>query len=423
MSSSGRGHVGGPLAPYAEGFREELLGQGYSWGSAAHQMHLMAHLSRWLEAQGLGPAALDEYLTGQFLAARRADGYAALRSARALAPLLGHLRGLGVAPPPQMPVPQTPADWLAMRFGEYLARERGLAGDSVRSYTGVARRFLAGAALGDGAGAEVLTAAGVTGFVRRECARRGVASAKATVTGLRSLLRFLYLDGQVSVPLAGAVPSAACWQLAALPRAVSPADLARLMDSCDRDSAAGRRDFAILVLLSRLGLRAGEVAALDLGDICWRQGEITVRGKGSRRDILPLPVDAGEAVASWLAGGHPREAACPAVFVRLRPPYSRLASTSVSYVVRRTCTRAGVPAAGAHRLRHSTATGMQVSGVALGASFGRSGERALPAVQRAAVEQARGQGRPCTLRDLGCHRPLASGQTMLQPVRLQWMPA
>ena len=96
----------------------------------------------------------------------------------------------------------------------------------------------------------------MTGFVRRECARRGVASAKATVTGLRSLLRFLYLDGQVSAPLTGAVPSAACWQLAALPRAVSPAELARLMDSCDRDSVAGRRDFAILVLLARLGLRA-----------------------------------------------------------------------------------------------------------------------------------------------------------------------
>ena len=115
-----------------------------------------------------------------------------------------------------------------MRFGEYLARERGLAGDSVRSYTGVARRFLAEAAVGDDAGAEGLTAADVTGFVRRECARRGVASAKATVTGLRSLLRFLYLDGQITVPLTGAVPSAACWQLAALPRAVSPADLARL---------------------------------------------------------------------------------------------------------------------------------------------------------------------------------------------------
>ncbi len=361
MSSSGRGHVRGPLASYAEGFREDLLGQGYSWGSAAHQIHLMAHLSRWLEAQGLGPAALDEHLTRQFLAARRAGGYAALLSAKALAPLLGHLRGLGVAPPSRMPVLQTPADRLAMRFGEYLARERGLARDSIRSYTGVARRFLAGAALGDGAGAEGLTAAGVTGFVRRECARRGVASAKATVTGLRSLLRFLYLDGQISAPLVGAVPSAACWQLAALPRAVSPAELARLVDSCDRDSAAGRRDFAILVLLARLGLRAGEVAALDLGDICWRQGEITVRGKGSRRDILPLPVDVGEAVAGWLAGGRP-PGACPAVFVRLRAPHGRLASTSVSYVVRRACTRAGVPAAGAHRLRHSTATGMLAAG-------------------------------------------------------------
>jgi len=362
VSRSGRGHVRGPLAPYAEGFREELPGQGYSWGSAAHQIHLMAHVSRWLEARGLGPAALDEHVTGQFLAARRADGYAALRSARALAPLLGFLRGLGVAPLPRMPVLQTPAGQLAMRFGEYLARERGLAGESARSYTGVARRFLAGAALGDDAGAEGLTAGDVTGFVRRECARRGVAPAKATVTGLRSLLRFLDLGGQIAVPLSGAVPPAACWQLAALPRAVSPADLARLTDSCDRDSAAGRRDFAILVLLARLGLRAGEVAALDLGDISWRQGEITVRGKGSRRDILPLPVDAGEAMAGWLAGGRPREAACPAVFVRLRPPRGRLASASVSHVVRRACARAGVTAAGAHRLRHSAAAGMLAAG-------------------------------------------------------------
>jgi site-specific recombinase XerD len=353
--------VAGPLAPYAEGFREHLLGQGYSWGSAAHQIHLMAHLSRWLEARGLVLAALDEHLAGQFAAARRADGYAALRSARALVPLLSYLRGLGAVLPPQVPALPTPAELVAARFGEYLARERGLAGDSVRSYTGVARRFLA-EALGDDGSAEGLTGADVTGFVRRECARRGVASAKATVTGLRALLRFLYLAGQISAPLTGAVPSAACWQLAALPRAVSPAEVDRLMDSCDRDSAAGRRDFAILVLLARLGLRAGEVAALDLGDIRWRQGEIVVRGKGSRRDILPLPADAGGAVAGWLAGGRPRGAACPAVFVRLPSPHGRLASGSVSYVVRRACARAGITAAGAHRLRHSAAAGMLAAG-------------------------------------------------------------
>ncbi len=320
----------------------------------------MAHVSRWLEASGLEPADLDDGVAGQFLAARRAGGYAALRSARALAPLLGYLRGLGVAAAARMPAPQAPGDRLVGRFAEYLARERGLAADSIRSYTGVASRFLAEVAIGDGAG--TLTAAAVTGFVRRECGRRGVASAKATVTGLRALLRFLYLDGQITVPMAGAVPSAACWQLATLPRAVSPADLARIMDSCDRRSLAGRRDFAILLLLARLGLRAGEVAALELGDINWRQGEITIRGKGSRRDSLPLPADVGEAVAGWLAEGRPRDTAGPAVFVRLRPPHGRLASTSVSYVVRRACARAGIAAAGAHRLRHAAAAGMLAAG-------------------------------------------------------------
>lgn len=348
--------MAGLLAPFAEGFRAELLGQGYTQGSAAHQIHLMAHLSRWLEAQGLEPAALDERVASQFAAARRADGYAAQLSARAVMPLLGYLRALAVAPPTRVPEPEGPGERLTGRFAGYLARERCLAEDSIRGYTGVARRFLAEVDV------EGLTAADVTGFARRECGRRGVASAKATVTGLRALLRFLYLDGQITTPLAGAVPSAACWQLAALPRAVSPADLARIIGSCDRRTVAGRRDFAIVLLLARLGLRAGEVAGLELGDINWRQGEITVRGKGSRRDSLPLPADAGEAVAGWLANGRPPDTGCPAVFVRLRPPHGRLASTSVSFVVRRACARAGIPASGAHRLRHTAAVGMLAAG-------------------------------------------------------------
>jgi len=347
--------VAGLLAPYAEGFRAELLGQGYTQGSAAHQIHLMAHLSRWLEAQGLELAALDERVASHFAAARRADGYAAQLSARAVMPMLGYLRALGVAAP-RAAEPEAQGDRLTGRFAGYLARERCLAADSIRSYTGVARRFLAEVDVED------LTAADVTGFARRECGRRSVASAKATVTGLRALLRFLYLDGQVTAPLAGAVPSAACWQLAALPRGVSPADLALIIDSCDRRGVAGRRDYAVILLLARLGLRAGEVAALDLGDIDWRQGEITVRGKGSRRDSLPLPADVGEAVAGWLAEGRPPDTVGPAVFVRLRPPHGRLASTSVSHVVRRACARAGIAAAGAHRLRHTAAASMLRAG-------------------------------------------------------------
>ena len=250
--------MAGLLAPYGEGFRAELLGQGYTQGSAAHQIHLMAHLSRWLEAQGLGPAALDERVASQFAAARRADGYAAQLSSRALMPLPGYLRALAVAAP-RVPEPEAPGDWLAGRFAGYLARERCLAAESIRGYTGVARRFLGEVDVGG------LTAADVTGFARRECGRRGVASAKATVTGLRALLRFLYLDGQIATPLAAAVPSAACWQLAALPRALSQADLARIIDSCDRRTVAGRRDYAIIMLLARLGLRAGEVAGPGAG--------------------------------------------------------------------------------------------------------------------------------------------------------------
>jgi len=375
-SRSGRGHVSGPLACYAEGFRQVLLGQGYTEGSAARQVHLMAHVSRWLAAQDLEPADLGDGVVGQFVAARRADGYAGLVSARALAPLLGYLRGRGVVAEPVLPGVRTPAGELVERFGEYLARERCLAAESIRSYLGVARRFVADAAIGEG-GAGDLTPAVVTGFARRECGRRGVASAKATVRGLRSLLRFLYLDGQITVPLAGAVPSAACWQLADLPQTVSPADLARLRDGCDRRSAAGRRDFAVLVLLARLGLRAGEVAALDLGDFSWRQGEVAVCGKGSRRDILPLPADVGEAVAGWLREGRPRGIACPAVFVRLRAPHGRLASTSVSYIVRRACTQAGVSAVGAHRLRHTAAAQMLREGGTL-AEIGQVLRHALP---------------------------------------------
>ena len=290
---AGRGHVAGPLAPYGEGFREELLGQGYAQGSAAHQIHLMAHLSRWLAAEGLGPAALDDRLASQFAAARRADGYVAQRSVRALVPLLGYLRALGVVAPPRMPEPRTAGDRLAGRFAAYLAGERCLAADSIRSYTGVARRFLAEVTIGDGMGVRDLTAADVTGFARRECGRRGVASAKATVTGLRALLRFLYLDGQIATPLAGAVPSAACWQLAALPRAVSPADLAGIIDSCDRGSSAGRRDYAIIWLLARLGLRAGDRCAGKRGNgsahVGGQFGPVrspTLRGRSSHDPIV-----------------------------------------------------------------------------------------------------------------------------------------
>jgi site-specific recombinase XerD len=249
---------------------------------------------------------------------------------------------------------------LLAEFEAYLFDERGLARDSVRSYVGVARRFLVRTSDLDD-----VSAAGVLSFVQDECARRRIGSASATVTGARAWLRFLYRTGRTSTSLVPAVPSVANWSLAGLPRAVGSAELARLLRSCDRRRAVGRRDFAILILCSRLGLRAGEVARLELGDINWRQGELVVRGKGARRDRLPLPSDVGEAAVAWLARGRPRGIDTAAVFVRLRAPHGPLESTGVSAVVRRASIRAGIDPISAHRLRHTAATSMLQAGASL----------------------------------------------------------
>lgn len=361
MGRSGCGHVSGPLAPYAEGFRKELLEQGYTWGSAAKQVHLMAHASRWLDAGALEPGELTSGAIGRFLEARRAAGYGRLVSPRAIAPLVGYLGELGVVAPERPPTPR-PAEALVERYATYLVQERSLAAATVRSYVGVARRFLADLAFDDARTTDDLDAAMVIRFVRLECGRRGAGSAKATVTGVRAWLRFLYLDGRLAMPLAAAVPAVAGWQLAALPKAIGPLELARLFGNCDRRSAPGRRDFAILTVLGRLGLRAGEVAALELGDIDWRGGEIVVRGKGGRHERLPLPVDVGEALVGWLSRGRPRAIACSAVFLRLCAPHGRLRASGVSAVVRRAGRRAGVGSIGAHRLRHTAATQMLQAG-------------------------------------------------------------
>jgi len=363
MSRSGRGHVGGSLAAYGEDFRRALLDRGYTWGSAAHQVHLMAHLSRWLDANAVDAGALTPAVAERFLQARRAEGYTRMLSARALSALLEFLHAEGVVTSWEGAA-DNEEERLIGRYQQYLVQERGLAADSVRSYLRTARRFLGDVTV-QGTGVASVDAAIVTGFVRRECSGTGFASAKVTVTGLRSLLRFLYQDGTLGTLLTGAVPSAAGWQLAALPRAISATELAGLLASCEPSSPLGRRDFAILTVLSRLGLRAGEVGAMELGDIDWRAGAITVRGKGGREDRLPLPVDVGEAVADWLRFGRPPGLRCPAVFTRHRAPHGPLTGTGVSAVVRRASRRAGVAPLGAHRLRHTTAVGLVAAGASL----------------------------------------------------------
>jgi site-specific recombinase XerD len=305
---------------------------------------------------------IDRGVVAAFIEARRSEGYVKLLSARAMAPMVEHLRELGLVPP-ESPRPAIPTEVVLDDFERFLLHARRLAKESVRSYVGVAKRFLA--YVGHDLDLEGLSVVVVSDFVRDECARRGVASAKATVTGTRSWLGFLHATGRTRAPLAPAVLSAASWSLASLPRGIGGDELARLVRSCDRRRSVGRRDFAILTVLSRLGLRAGEVTRLQLADIDWRQGEMVVHGKAASCDRLPLPVDVGEAIAGWLARGRPRGIDTQAVFVRLRAPHGPLPPTGVTDVVRRAATRAGLDPLGAHRLRHTAATRMLQAGAGL----------------------------------------------------------
>lgn len=361
MSSACQVRVTGPLAGYADGFRAGLAAQGYAAGSADRNLRTMAHVSRWMQGGGLSAGQLSIARLEEFLRARRREGYHHALSIRAVMPLVSYLRRAGVAAVPAGPPPGGVVDLLAAEYCGYLAGERALTAEVVVRYARCAREFLSACERPGGPGLAGLSAAWVTDYVVAQCRGRPPGSAKLVATALRSLLRYLFLAGHVRCQLAGAVPAVAHWGAGSLPRALPPRAVTALLASCDETTLAGRRDRAILVLLARLGLRAGEVAALELDDLDWRAGEVSVHGKGSRRERLPLPADVGQALVAYLHGDRPR-AGCRKVFLRLSAPVAGLTVPAVTAVVYRACARAGLPRAGAHRLRHSAASAMLAGG-------------------------------------------------------------
>jgi len=249
------------------------------------------------------------------------------------------------------------------RYVAYLRVERGLTAGTVRLYSRVASGCLdEWARLG--VGLDALDAADVIGFVVSESKRSSIAVMKNVVTGLRSLLRFMFAKALIGRPLADAVPSVAGWQMSSLPRVLEPGQVRALMSSCDRETVVGRRDYAILLSLWRLGLRAGEVAGLGLDDVDWRHGELVVRGKSRREERLPLPVDVGEALVASLRDRRSATAYVE-LFGRVRGPVGPLSSAGIRWVVYSACDRAGVVRVGPHVLRHTTATELLRSGSSL----------------------------------------------------------
>jgi len=356
-----RVRVTGPLARFAEGFRVDLLERGYSLWGAQEQLYLLAHFSRWLDVEGVQLAALTPAMVDEYFVWRRGQGYLSGLSRKSLQRVFGYLDGLGVLPREDA-VP-SPVERLVGEFRGYLLVERGMAAGSVRLYERIARRFLEERSEPLGDDLARLSGAEINVFVLREARRRSYWSALTVVSALRALLRFLHVQGLIAEPLAAAVPSVAR-RREDLPRGLARDQVQRLLDSCDRSTPVGRRDYAILVLLSRLGLRGGEVAGLELDDLDWRAGEVVIRGKGSRVDRLPLPDDAGEAVVNYLRHGRPRGFG-RAVFLTALAPLTGVSRGAVSDIVVRACERAGVPAVGCHCLRHTVASELLSRGAGL----------------------------------------------------------
>jgi integrase/recombinase XerD len=365
MNGIGKVRVLGPLALHVDGVRCELTRLGYALGTAENHIRVMAHLSQWMADEGVALSDLSQDRVEQFLAVLRMQ-WKRPPTGRTLAPLLGWLRELNVVPPVTCTTRSTPLDALVGRYHHWLIEDRGLATPTVRRYEATARRFLEKLRTGTGrrTGVEDLSGADVTSFLLGECSRLAVKSAKGVVTDLRSLLRFLFLEGLTPMALASAVPPVAGWRNTELPAILAASDVSALLDSCDQGHPTGLRDFAILTLLARLGLRAAEVAGLELGSVDWRAGEIVIRGKGHRVDRLPLPVDVGEALAAYLADGRPR-VACRTLFLTTHPPARAMHPHTISGVVRYACIRAHLKPVGSHRLRHALASELLRRGAAL----------------------------------------------------------
>jgi site-specific recombinase XerD len=353
----------GPLASYLETYLERIEQQGFLSSSAPMQMYAIARFSKWLDQSKIDLHDVDETTVERFL--RRDPSVAHSAEPASLRRCLALLRDLGVTPTKSLPA-RSCRQRLIDGYHVYLLKERGLAESSLLNYVPYAEQLLSSRFDTSITFAD-LTAADVTNFLRSKSRELSPGRAKLLVTALRSFLRYLRHQGEISVDLAGCVPPVAFWSLSEVPKFLPIGTAQRVLNQYKRDTPDGKRNYGILLLLARLGLCACEVVSLRLSDIDWDHGRITIRSKGGRWAQLPLPGDVGEAIATYLRFGRPSSSS-RSVFLRHRAPIQGLGhSTTVSTIVRRALIRAGVDSIrkGAHLFRHTLATDMLRSGASL----------------------------------------------------------
>jgi site-specific recombinase XerD len=355
------------LSEHLDAYAAAVAEQGYTHHSIRQQIIVIADFSRWLNQKQIAVRTLDNEVVDRFLRLRRRRQQIRRGDPKALDRLLTMLRQIGVVKSHQPPVADNARSKITEEFQRYLLQERGLSPLTLLNYVPVIEQFLAERFHNRAPKFAMLRALHVTGFVLRQARQLNPVRARLMVTALRSFFRYLRHRGAIATDLAGCVPTVPNWSLSTLPRFLPATTVERILECCDRTTSVGRRNHAILLLLARLGVRAGEVVGLSLDDIDWSTGQITIRGKGGKSARLPLAADVGTALAAYLRHDRPRSVS-RRVFLRNRAPLVGLGNSStISSLVRRALKHAGVESAhtGAHVLRHSLATSLLRQGSSL----------------------------------------------------------
>jgi len=361
----------GPLSPYIGSYLAEIRSQGYSLHSVREQTHVLEACGRWLERAGRSAGELNESVARECLQRVVRRGFGRNTAPATLRRLLAMLRRIGVTPEPEVP-PLNRSEQLAHAYADFLLEQRNLAPRTIAIRRLVATRFLSEKFGSGPLKLSNLRAPDVTTFVQRHAQDHGPAHARTLVSGMRLFLRYLNYEGLVDADLSATVPAVAQWRFSTLPKHLSAAQVRQVLRHCDRSTSLGRRNYTILLLLARLGLRAGEVVKLNLEDIDWEDSRITVCGKGGQSAQLPLPADVARAIAHYLRHDRP-QCSCRHLFIRGYAPIVGFhRGAAIACMVKRALAKAGVESGrkGAHLLRHSLATDM----LRKGASFTEIGE-------------------------------------------------
>lgn len=356
---------GNPLALHLGAFVTSLSENGYTKGTVQVKLVFLTGFGRWLRKTGRTVARLDEQCVDAFVKQKRRVHRGEPKTLRQF---INHLRKHGLIPDRKLLCDRSPMADVLNRYETYLRSEHGLVTSTIDNYQSFVRKLLIDRFRKGPFLFQELKPADISDFVLKHGHNMGVRTAQMMTTAFRSFLRYLFQKGELQADLAASVPTVADWRLSTVPKYLTFQEVERVLNACKRRTPIGRRDYAILLLLARLGLRAGEVVALELDDLNWRAGEILVRGKGLVHDRLPLPVEVGEALTAYLQQDRPA-CATRRVFVCMRAPRRSLGgAATMTTIVRRALVRADLhpPLKGAHLLRHSLATSLLRAGATMG---------------------------------------------------------